>query len=211
MENLYSKGQLLQLHTKNNEVIEGRFYAINKDKSKISLYNVKEHPGTEERGICHYYDGEVRSIVKLQDLDDIAAGINKHLKISEQICEEIFQMSKKYIYINQVDKSFHEALDDLNKFSYIALSTDGAPMGRNCAMSFMVLSTPYQIYIFDIQIMQFHAFDAGLKKLLENEYPKKIIHDCRKLSDCLYHKHNVQLKSVFDTQVCCLLFYNIIV
>ncbi|CAH2062898.1 unnamed protein product, partial [Iphiclides podalirius] len=50
-------------------------------------------------------------------------------------------------------------------------------------------------------VMQYHAFDAGLKKILENETPKKIVHDCRKLSDCLYHKHNVKLNSIFDTQV----------
>lgn len=197
MERLYIKGELLQLHTKNEEIIEGRFYSITNDKSKISLYNVKELPNDQENeSVLHYYDSEVRDIIKLQESDKKTT-----LKISEKECKDILMTSKKYIYINQVDSSFHEAIETLNQYSYVALSTDGAQMGRKCKMPFLVLSTPQQIFIFDIQVMQFHAFDAGLKKLLEDNSIKKIVHGCRKLADCLYHKHNVEIKSIFDTQV----------
>lgn len=197
MDNLYMKGELLQVHTKNSEIYEGRFYGMTNDKSKISLYNVKDSPkGDLSDGILHYYDSDIQDIIKLKEPNE-----QKHLKISEKECEEIIKTSKKYIYINQVDKSFHEAVEDLNQYSYIGLSTDGASMGRKCKMPFLVLSTPLQIYIFDIKVMEYHAFDAGLKKLLESETPKKIIHDSRNISDCLYHKHNVKLNSVFDTQV----------
>lgn len=197
MDSMYMKGELLQVHTKNCEIFEGRFYGMTTDKSKISLYNVKELPqGDPSDGVLHYYDTEIRDIVKLQEPLE-----QKILKITQKECEDIIKISKKYIYINQVDKSFHEAVDDLLQHSYIAVSADGASMGRKCKMPFLVLSSPQQIYIFDIQVMQYHAFDAGLKKLLESEIPKKIVHDCRKVSDCLYHKHNVKLKSVFDTQV----------
>lgn len=197
MDNLYMKGELLQVHTKNCEIFEGRFYEITNDKSKISLYEVKELPqGDPSDGVLHYYNTEIRDIVKLQ-----GSAINKILKISQKECEDIIKVSKKFIYINQVDNAFHEAIVDLNQYSYIAVSTDGASMGRKCKMPFIVLSTPQQIYIFDTQAMQYHAFDAGLKKLLESETPKKIVHDCRMLSDCLFHKHNVKLKHVFDTQV----------
>lgn len=192
------KGDLLQLHIKNDDIIEGRFYSINKDKSKISLYEVKAISKKElNEEICHYYDSEIRNIVKVKEE-------NKHnyLKISQKECESIIKMSKMYIYINQVDHTFHEAIDDLNSYSYLGLSTDGANMGRKCKMPFLVISTPQQIYIFDIQVLQYHGFDAGLKKILESDTLKKIVHDCRILSDCLYHKHNVKLNSVFDTQVC---------
>ncbi|XP_026747311.1 piRNA biogenesis protein EXD1-like [Trichoplusia ni] len=197
MDNLYMKGELLQVHTKNSEIHEGRFYGMTNDKSKISLYNVKESPkGDPSDGVLHYYDSDIRDIVKLKEPTE-----QKHLKISEKDCEEIIKTSKKYIYINQVDKSFHEAVEELSQYIYIGLSTDGASMGRKCKMPFLVLSTPQQIYIFDTKVMEYHAFEAGLKKLLESETPKKIVHDSRKVSDCLYHKHNVKLNSVFDTQV----------
>ncbi|OWR50580.1 piRNA biogenesis protein EXD1-like [Danaus plexippus] len=197
MDNLYMKGELLQLHTKNSEVIEGRFYSITNDKSKISLYEVKESPQSDKNeGVCHYYDTEVRNIVKLQEPNE-----QTFLKITQKECEEILKISKKYVFINQIDHSFHDAMDDLNQYSFICISTDGGNMGRKCKLPFLVLSTPAQIYIFDIQVLQHHAFDAGLKKLLESDHPKKIVHDCRKISDCLYHKHNVKLNSVFDTQV----------
>ncbi|CAH3993966.1 piRNA biogenesis protein EXD1-like [Pieris brassicae] len=197
MDSLYMKGELLQLHTKNSEIIEGRFYSITNDKSKISLYNVKEIPNDEKsESVFHYYDSEVREIVKLQECEKA-----KFLKLSEKECEDILMISKKYIYINQVDSTFHDALEMLNQYNYIGLSTDGAHMGRKCKMPFLVLSTPKQIFIFDIHVMQYHAFEAGLKKLLEDETIKKIVHDCRKLADCLYHKHNIKIKSIFDTQV----------
>ncbi|CAH0669155.1 unnamed protein product [Spodoptera exigua] len=196
MDNLYMKGELLQVHTKNSEIFEGRFYGMTNDKSKISLYNVKEPKGDPSDGILHYYDSDIRDIVKLKEPDE-----QKHLKISEKECEEIIKTSKKYIYINQIDKTFHEAMEDLNQYNYIGLSTDGANMGRKCKMPVLVLSTPHQIYIFDIHVMEYHAFEAGLKKLLESDTPKKIIHNSRNVSDCLFHKHNVKLNSVFDTQV----------
>ncbi|CAH2234174.1 piRNA biogenesis protein EXD1-like [Pararge aegeria] len=197
MDNLYMKGELLQVHTKNCEVIEGRFYNMTNDKSKISLYEVKELPKTKpNENVCHYYEPEIRSIVRLKD-----PGGQAFLKITQKEYEDIIKISKKYIYINQIDHTFHEAVEDINQYNYIAISTDGANMGRKCKMPFLVLSTPQQIYIFDIQVLQYHAFDSGLKKILESESPKKIVHDCRKLSDCLFHKHNVTLKSVFDTQV----------
>ncbi|CAH0759305.1 unnamed protein product [Diatraea saccharalis] len=197
MNNLFMKGELLQVHTKNSEVIEGRFYAINSDKSRISLYDIKEElQGIKLDGVCHYYNTEIQNIVKLKDKE-----LPKHLKISQKECEDIIKLSKKFIFINQIDNNFHDALDDLNHYSYVGLSTDGADMGRKCKMPFLVMSTPQQIYIFDIQVMQYHAFDAGLKQLLESETPKKIVHNCRKISDCLFHKHNVKLNSVFDTQV----------
>lgn len=197
MDTFYMKGELLQVHTKNSEVIEGRFYSMNSDKSRLSLYDVsRETQGNYIGSVCHYYNSEIRDIVKLKESDE-----PKHLKISQKECEEIIKVSKKCIYINQVDNSFHEALEDLNSYAYVGLSTDGANMGRKLKLPFLVLSTPHHIYIFDTQVMQYHAFDAGLKKLLESECPKKIIHDCRKISDCLFHKHNVKLNSVFDTQV----------
>ncbi|XP_023934275.1 piRNA biogenesis protein EXD1-like [Bicyclus anynana] len=197
MDTLYMKGELLQVHTKNSEVIEGRFYSITNDKSKISLYEVKELPNTKpNESVCHYYEPEIRDIVRLKEPD-----LQTYLKISQKEYEDIIKISKKYIYINQVDHTFHEAMEDINQYNYIAVSTDGANMGRKCKMPFLVLSTPHQIYIYDIQVLQNHGFNAGLKELLESESPKKIVHDCRKLSDCLFHKHNVTLKSVFDTQV----------
>lgn len=201
MNSTYMKGDLLQLHTKNDDVFVGRFQSFNSDKSRISLNGVKVN-GKDEKceNVCHYYNSEVDKIIKVKESED-SNQVKKILRIPQREVEDIIIVSKRYSFINQVDVSFHDALKDLSNFSYIAVSTDGASMGRKSKMPFIVLSTPQQIYIFDIQVMQYKAFDGGLKALLESETPKKIVHDCRKLSDCLFHKHNVTLKSVFDTQV----------
>lgn len=198
MDNLYKKGDLVQIKTKYDEVIEGQFYAMSDDKTRISLCESKESSTDKPSdGVLHYYEPDIRDIVKLKVTNE-----QIYLKLAQKDFEEAIAVSKKYSYVNQVDKIFHDALDDLKEQSYVALSTDGASMGRKCKMPFLVLSTPKKIYIFDTQAMQYHAFDAGLKELLESEFPKKIVHDSRNLSDCLKHKHNVNLHSVFDTQVC---------
>lgn len=198
MDNLYLKGEMLQILTKNLEVVEGQFYEMAKDNSRISLCNVKELPlNKHSDGILHYYNTEIQDIVKLKLSDQSQT----NLVLTEKEYENIIKTSKTFKFINQVDKAFHEAIEDLNEYSYVGVSTDGAVKGRKVKMPFLVMSTPQQIYIFDIYVMQYHAFDAGLKKLLEAENPKKIVHDSRLLSDCLYHKHKVKLTSVFDTQV----------
>lgn len=198
MDNLYKKGDLIQIKTKYHEVIEGQFYAMSDDKTRISLCDTKESSKDEpSNAILHYYEPDIRDIVKLKVSNE-----QIYLKLAQKDFEEAIMVSKKYIYINQVDKIFHDAMADLKDQCYVALSTDGSSMGRKCKMPFLVMSTPRQIFIFDTQAMQYHAFDAGLKELLESEFPKKIVHDSRNLSDCLKHKHNVNLKSVFDTQVC---------
>lgn len=197
MDNLYKKGDLIQIKTKLDEVIEGQFYAMSDDKSRITLCDSKQaSKDTPSDGILHYYEPDIHDIVKLKVTNE-----QKYLKLPQNVFEELIMVSKRYIYINQVDKVFHDAILDLKDHSFVALSTDGASMGRKCKMPFLVMSTPKQIYIFDTQVMQYRAFDAGLKELLESEYHKKIVHDSRVLSDCLKHKHNVTLKSVFDTQV----------
>lgn len=201
MDKTYTKGELLQIETINGEVFEGSFYSQNSDKTKISLHKARELPkGERIEGVTHYYKSEIQEIIKVNS-EDVAKSFNKLLRLSQEECEDMMKISKRYIYINQVDNTFHEALDDLRHYNYIAIGTECADMGRKAKLPILTMSTPIQIYIFDIQVMQYHAFDGGLKQLLENECPRKIVHNCRKLSDCLYHKHNIQLNSVFDTQV----------
>lgn len=198
MDNHYKKGDLIQIKTKNDELVNGLFYAMSNDKSRITLSDVRNSfMGKPSDGILYYYEQEIQDIVKLERCNE-----PKYLKLDQKDLEEAILVSKNYIYINQVDKIFSEATAYLKNQSCIALSTDGASLGRKSEMPFLVLSTQWKIYIFDVQVMQNRAFHAGLKELLESEVPKKIVHDCRTLSDCLMHKHNVNLHSVFDTQVC---------
>ncbi|XP_067847262.1 piRNA biogenesis protein EXD1 isoform X2 [Heptranchias perlo] len=63
------------------------------------------------------------------------------------------------------------------------------------------IATQDQIYLFDIFLLGAVAFKNGLKMVLEDSNILKVIHDCRLLSDCLYHQYRVDLTNIFDTQV----------
>jgi exonuclease 3'-5' domain-containing protein 1 len=83
----------------------------------------------------------------------------------------------------------------------VGLSVEGAMFGRYSKVSLISITTPSCAFIFDIFTLGDAAFDNGLRDILETEEIKKVIHNCRLVSDCLHHKHHVTICSVFDTQV----------
>eukprot|EP01129_Flabellula_baltica_P013744 TRINITY_DN6444_c0_g1_i2.p1 TRINITY_DN6444_c0_g1~~TRINITY_DN6444_c0_g1_i2.p1 ORF type:complete len:326 (-),score=81.39 TRINITY_DN6444_c0_g1_i2:334-1311(-) len=65
-----------------------------------------------------------------------------------------------------------------------------------------VADTKKHPFLFDTLIGGQALFEEGrLKELLEADNLVKIFHDCRWDSDILFHKHQVKLKNVFDTQI----------
>jgi len=93
------------------------------------------------------------------------------------------------------------ALQHIKKYDVIALDTEGVDLGREGQVTVLQIGTVDKIYLIDILALGEQAFDGGLRDILENEEVVKIMYDCRKDSDALYHLHKVTLKNVFDCQV----------
>lgn len=113
--------------------------------------------------------------------------------------EEIQYLIDSVIYIWQCDKSFHDAVDDIKNQQFIGINIEGAGSARLLPASILSISTPEQIYLFDITLLG-NALQMAYK-ILENNSIKKIIHDSVNIIDYLKHRNNCQLNNVYDTMV----------
>lgn len=100
-----------------------------------------------------------------------------------------------------MDHRFFEALDYLITCETVGVFGIGSELGRQRSISILVLSSWDQVYLFDILCYKLPELHPKLKDLLETDLVKKVVHDSRTLTDCLYHCHKVKLANVFDTQV----------
>lgn len=119
--------------------------------------------------------------------------------ISEKELEEIKERIRSVIYISQCDGSYHEALDDLRRQEIVGLNIEGADLGRLKTGTLLSFSTNEKIYLFDM-IMLGKMFPE-IKRILEAEKPRKVVHNSCLIVDQLKHNYNCQLKSIHDTLV----------
>jgi exonuclease 3'-5' domain-containing protein 1 len=90
---------------------------------------------------------------------------------------------------------------DIRAEPTVGFSVEGAMFGRFSKVSLLSFAIPNRVFVFDICTLGDAAFDNGLRDILETEKIGKVIHNCRLVSDCLHHKHQVTIGNVFDTQV----------
>ncbi|XP_033111412.1 uncharacterized protein LOC117112439 [Anneissia japonica] len=103
--------------------------------------------------------------------------------------------------LTRLDDSYHEAVKDLQGQTELGLAMEGIDLGRNGKLSLIQFSTKERLYIFDIKLLGRKAFNTGIGDIIEDKSIVKVIHDCRALSDLLYHQYSLRLANVFDTQV----------
>lgn len=95
-----------------------------------------------------------------------------------------------------------DAVKDLEQHSVLSLDCEGVFLSRKGLLCIVQLGTPTgHVYLFDIIVLCGEPFEKGLKRILESSSIVKIIHDCRRDSDALFHQFGVRLGNVFDTQV----------
>jgi len=83
----------------------------------------------------------------------------------------------------------------------IGVDCEGIDLGREGSVTLIQISTPSKIYLVDVLVLGKATFEGGLREVLESEDYVKIMFDCRKDSDALFHVHGVRLQNVFDCQV----------
>ena len=124
-----------------------------------------------------------------------------HSKLSEEEYRALNKLVNNYVLIDRVGDVFKRAMEDIKAEPAVGLSMEGAMFGRYSQVSIVSFATPSCAFLFDIYTLGDAAFDNGLRDILESEKIEKVIHNCRLVSDCLHHKHQVTICSVFDTQV----------
>ena len=92
-------------------------------------------------------------------------------------------------------------MEDIKAEPAVGFSIEGAMFVRYSQASLLSFATPSCAFLFDIHTLGDAEFDNGLRDILESEQIQKVIHNCRIVSDYLYHKHRVTIRGVSDTQV----------
>ncbi|KAF2078104.1 hypothetical protein CYY_000575 [Polysphondylium violaceum] len=105
-------------------------------------------------------------------------------------------------YINHISQ-LHYALHAIKQEKIIGLDCEAIEMGKNGQLSLIQISTESsaRVYLFDIIALGASAFKYGLKDILESKNILKIVHDCRRDSEILFHQHQVQLGHIYDVQI----------
>lgn len=110
-----------------------------------------------------------------------------------------FTTPARLYFVAREGDLFEEAVVRLSSCSRIGLSMEGQVLGRNGKTSLLVISSQEEVFVFDLLNMGENAFKWGLYSVLRNKEVVKVVHDCRQVSDTLYHQYGLELENVFDT------------
>ncbi|OQS00919.1 hypothetical protein ACHHYP_02166 [Achlya hypogyna] len=96
---------------------------------------------------------------------------------------------------------------DLAALDVVGIDCEGAQLGRTGVLTLVSVAVGPRVYLFDV--LANPALLGALKPLLESDRVVKVLHDCRKDSDALFHGAGIALATVFDTQVAHALLYDL--
>ena len=73
---------------------------------------------------------------------------------------------------------------------------------RSGSINVLIVSTiDKRIFMFDISNLGDEVFDAGMREILEWQRWVKVLYDCKRASDTLYHVYGVKLSNLMDVQL----------
>ncbi|XP_065696212.1 piRNA biogenesis protein EXD1 isoform X2 [Patagioenas fasciata] len=116
--------------------------------------------------------------------------------LSEKKKEETVE----YIVVDCFQQKFGPAVLQLQQQCVVSVAGEGVNLSRYGKLSWLEVATKSCIFLFDIFLLGPQAFKNGLQMVLEDKNILKVMHDCRWISDCLFHQYSVLLFNVFDTQ-----------
>ncbi|XP_061420125.1 piRNA biogenesis protein EXD1 isoform X1 [Lethenteron reissneri] len=148
-----------------------------------------------------FLDENPAKACRRQGVEKADAGVSSGNVKPDRYCNRIPGKIVNYILIDKFQEKFGSAIQNLSESSVISLELNGNNISRFGKLCWLQVSTKETVYLFDILTLGYEAFDFGLRRILENEAILKVVHDCRFLSDCLYHQYKTSLANVFDTQI----------
>ncbi|XP_049681213.1 piRNA biogenesis protein EXD1 isoform X1 [Accipiter gentilis] len=117
------------------------------------------------------------------------------------LSEEKVEENVEYTVVDSFQQKFGSAVLHLKQQCVVSVAGDGVNLCRHGKLSWLEIATKSRIFLFDIFLLGPQAFKNGLQMVLEDKNILKVMHDCRWISDCLFHQYGVLLFNVFDTQV----------
>ncbi|XP_075732791.1 uncharacterized protein LOC119176058 [Rhipicephalus microplus] len=149
--------------------------------------------------ICHRQETDSSEAIK--------KGIIKLIGTPDDLPNLRRPIATDFEVIDEVNDQLSEAIAAIRKEQTIFVAYEGVKVGRHGHLSVLAVVASSKVYVFDVQKMKKDLFGHGLKEIFESDGIEKIIHGCRKLSDCLHHHYQVGLNNVFDTMVADVIIY----
>ncbi|XP_056410996.1 piRNA biogenesis protein EXD1-like isoform X3 [Hyla sarda] len=120
--------------------------------------------------------------------------------IMEAIATAVSKLEVSFTVMDQLGTKSGSAIKHIQCQSVIGVASTGSNLCRHGSLYSLQVSTKIHVYLFDIALLGPNIFKCGLKAVLEDKSIVKVVHDCRRLSDCLFHQYGIVLNNVFDTQ-----------
>lgn len=133
-------------------------------------------------------------------ISDSQAAIGIPHEIFENTFRKILELQNSFRFIGNTSTNFYYALSHLKQCNEIAIHAKDVSRGRQRRAAVIAVASETNIFLFDLVTIGDNVFDKGLRQILESETIKKVVYDARLLSDCLYHKHNINLLNVRDVE-----------
>lgn len=202
----------------------GTIHRFDTADKRITLKDVSNPiNGNKYPGIRHFYASEILDMVLDNDYDeslidhppcaviqtdDVPAYEDAHPVTPTATNDKIPASDSppatscdRYTIIDKFNGQFQEAITFIEKQMMIGFHIQSFGEGRQGKIRWIAISVKTHAYFFDFLALGKDLFKNGLQDVLESKTTTKIIHDCRFISDLLFHKYSVNLSTVFDTQV----------
>ncbi|KAF0693783.1 Aste57867_15282 [Aphanomyces stellatus] len=114
---------------------------------------------------------------------------------------DVVHGERAYVQISTVASSTEAqaALSVVRQHSCVGVDCEGVALSRTGRICVISVAVGFHVYLFDVMVAP--ALTEMLKPMLEDTATLKVLHDCRKDSDALFHQFGISLANVFDTQV----------
>lgn len=190
-----------------NGLCTGQMHSIN--KRSITLVNVDTLYANSPRcNLRHFCWDDIKSIKPVElgkDTDSTTVtGSSEESSTLSSIDLEVLTMPQNAVYLQQVDKTYLQAMQDIKRYNILGVNMENTNIGRFSSPSMVAIATPNNIYLFDIQFLG--EFPRELVAIMVSEKYTKVVHNSRSMVDYLRHKYEVDCKKIFDTMVsesCC--------
>ncbi|XP_069105852.1 piRNA biogenesis protein EXD1-like [Argopecten irradians] len=111
-------------------------------------------------------------------------------KVTEDSCKIVEEMA-----------DVPDALAEIRVHDLLAVDCEGVNLGRSGELTVLTIAIPNKTFIFDVLKLGKHVFDDGLRDVLEDKNTEKLMFDCRRDADSLYHQFQVNISGVLDLQL----------
>ena len=158
--------------------------------SRVSQVLTAQHPHAATSGVCSPLSSLQRPPVII-----ISTTITTTTTSSSS------SSSASYTLVSSMAVCTSALLPALRSANALALDCEGESLSRSGRLCLLQLCTDRgETFLIDALATDARAILAVLKPFLESEGMLKVLHDCRRDADALFHQHNIRLSSVFDTQ-----------